>query len=83
MKQSVLLVMVVFCFHWVVVDGVEINEMQQPSVIWHMSRQAPMVALTFDDGPTPEITPKILQVLLEKNVPATFFWLDIWLCVIQ
>lgn len=31
------------------------------------------VALTFDDGPNPEVTPRILQVLKEKNVKATFF----------
>jgi cellulose synthase/poly-beta-1,6-N-acetylglucosamine synthase-like glycosyltransferase/peptidoglycan/xylan/chitin deacetylase (PgdA/CDA1 family) len=31
------------------------------------------LALTFDDGPDPEWTPKILDILKEKNVPATFF----------
>jgi peptidoglycan-N-acetylglucosamine deacetylase len=31
------------------------------------------LALTFDDGPDPTWTPKILDVLKEKNVPATFF----------
>jgi len=31
------------------------------------------VAITFDDGPDPEWTPKILDVLKEKNVKATFF----------
>ena len=31
------------------------------------------VALTFDDGPDPEWTPKILQILKEKNAPAAFF----------
>ena len=31
------------------------------------------VALTFDDGPDPKWTPKILQLLKEKNAPATFF----------
>lgn len=30
-------------------------------------------ALTFDDGPDPSYTPKILRILKEKNVPATFF----------
>jgi len=32
-----------------------------------------LVALTFDDGPDPNWTPKILDVLKAKNVPATFF----------
>ena len=31
------------------------------------------VALTFDDGPDPKWTPKILQILKEKNAPAAFF----------
>jgi cellulose synthase/poly-beta-1,6-N-acetylglucosamine synthase-like glycosyltransferase/peptidoglycan/xylan/chitin deacetylase (PgdA/CDA1 family)/spore germination protein YaaH len=31
------------------------------------------IAITFDDGPDPEWTPKILDVLKEKNVKATFF----------
>jgi cellulose synthase/poly-beta-1,6-N-acetylglucosamine synthase-like glycosyltransferase/spore germination protein YaaH/peptidoglycan/xylan/chitin deacetylase (PgdA/CDA1 family) len=31
------------------------------------------VALTFDDGPDEEWTPKILKVLKEKNAPAAFF----------
>jgi peptidoglycan/xylan/chitin deacetylase (PgdA/CDA1 family) len=31
------------------------------------------VALTFDDGPTPEATDRILSILREKGVKATFF----------
>jgi peptidoglycan-N-acetylglucosamine deacetylase len=31
------------------------------------------VALTFDDGPDPEWTPQILEILREEHVPATFF----------
>ncbi|HUN87984.1 MAG TPA: glycosyltransferase [Terriglobales bacterium] len=31
------------------------------------------VAITFDDGPDPQWTPKILDVLKEKKAPATFF----------
>ncbi|MGA2388438.1 MAG: glycosyltransferase [Candidatus Sulfotelmatobacter sp.] len=35
------------------------------------------VALTFDDGPDPEWTPKILDVLKRENAPATFFLIGI------
>ncbi len=35
------------------------------------------VALTFDDGPDPEWTPKILDVLKEKHATATFFLIGI------
>lgn len=31
------------------------------------------IALTFDDGPDPESTPRILDILLENNLKATFF----------
>ena len=33
----------------------------------------PMVALTFDDGPTPGVTDQILDVLAQYNARATFF----------
>src|ERR1700735_4742451 len=33
------------------------------------------VALTFDDGPDPESTPRFLQVLADRQVRATFFLL--------
>jgi peptidoglycan-N-acetylglucosamine deacetylase len=33
----------------------------------------PMVALTFDDGPDPEYTPRILDALAGSNALATFF----------
>jgi len=31
------------------------------------------VALTFDDGPSPDFTPRILAILKRRHVPATFF----------
>lgn len=34
---------------------------------------APMVALTFDDGPSPDVTGKILKVLKDNYSSATFF----------
>ena len=33
--------------------------------------------LTFDDGPTPDITPGILDILLQENIRATFFILPV------
>lgn len=32
-----------------------------------------MVAFTFDDGPNPETTPKVIDALEKYNIPATFF----------
>lgn len=34
-----------------------------------------LVALTFDDGPSSTTTPRLLDVLYKKDVPATFFML--------
>ena len=32
-----------------------------------------VIAITFDDGPHPQITPQLLKILKEKQVKATFF----------
>jgi peptidoglycan/xylan/chitin deacetylase (PgdA/CDA1 family) len=39
----------------------------------HGPRGSGEVCLTFDDGPHPEYTPRLLDVLGELGVPATFF----------
>jgi peptidoglycan-N-acetylglucosamine deacetylase len=39
---------------------------------------AKRVALTFDDGPSAAFTPKILTILDEKQVHATFFLVGVW-----
>ena len=33
------------------------------------------IALTFDDGPHPTLTPRILAILEKYGIPATFLWL--------
>ena len=35
-----------------------------------------VIYLTFDDGPSDNVTPKILKILKKYNVPATFFIID-------
>lgn len=42
-------------------------------VIWRGNAKEKKIFLTFDDGPTPEITPWILDLLDTYNVKATFF----------
>jgi len=43
-------------------------------LVWKMPQQeAPTVYLTFDDGPHPEATPFVLDLLKEYNARATFF----------
>ena len=38
-----------------------------------MPSQEKEIYLTFDDGPVPEVTPGVLEILLERDVKATFF----------
>ena len=45
----------------------------QPDIYRRGSRDSNMVAITFDDGPSREFTPAILDILKEYDVPATFF----------
>jgi peptidoglycan-N-acetylglucosamine deacetylase len=41
--------------------------------ISHGPRNLPLVALTFDDGPDPEVTPAVLDALGSSGARATFF----------
>jgi peptidoglycan-N-acetylglucosamine deacetylase len=45
------------------------------SVVWAGAGPERRVALTFDDGPHPEWTPRVLAALEAEDVPATFFCL--------
>jgi peptidoglycan/xylan/chitin deacetylase (PgdA/CDA1 family) len=45
------------------------------SVAWAGAGHARRVALTFDDGPHPDWTPRVLAALEAEDVPATFFCL--------
>jgi peptidoglycan/xylan/chitin deacetylase (PgdA/CDA1 family) len=41
--------------------------------LWHGPRSGAEVALTFDDGPHPETTPRVLEQLASADARATFF----------
>jgi cellulose synthase/poly-beta-1,6-N-acetylglucosamine synthase-like glycosyltransferase/peptidoglycan/xylan/chitin deacetylase (PgdA/CDA1 family)/spore germination protein YaaH len=50
------------------------SKFPQFPTLYHQGAGAPhQVALTFDDGPDPEWTPKILDILKAANVKAAFF----------
>jgi peptidoglycan-N-acetylglucosamine deacetylase len=42
-------------------------------VLWYVDTDAPVFALTFDDGPSPQTTPGLLEVLARHRARATFF----------
>lgn len=46
-----------------------------PNFIWNFPDEKEGVFLTFDDGPTQEITPWVLEQLRKYNAKATFFCL--------
>jgi polysaccharide deacetylase family sporulation protein PdaB len=53
----------------------------EPPLIYltaHGNPDLPEIALTFDDGPAPQYTEAILQVLRSHRVKATFFLLGRW-----
>lgn len=43
------------------------------SVEFRIKTEEKAIFLTFDDGPVPEVTPKVLELLREYNAKATFF----------
>lgn len=46
-----------------------------PGMIWRISTSEPVIYLTFDDGPTPDLTPWLLDLLNDYRARATFFCL--------
>lgn len=42
-------------------------------VVWRKDASSKVVYLTFDDGPIPECTPELLDILAHYGVKATFF----------
>jgi peptidoglycan/xylan/chitin deacetylase (PgdA/CDA1 family) len=44
-----------------------------PNYIWNIDSNEKTLYLTFDDGPTPEITDWVLECLKKYNAKATFF----------
>ncbi|MBA3732976.1 glycosyltransferase [Patescibacteria group bacterium] len=49
------------------------NDYPKPYVITQYGKSDRKIALTFDDGPDDSYTSKILDILKNKNAPATFF----------
>ena len=52
---------------------VRIKDIFQALYLYAVFRTGSSVYLTFDDGPIPEVTPKVLEILAKYGVKATFF----------
>lgn len=44
-----------------------------PGFVWDIPNNEKKIYLTFDDGPTPEVTKWVLDILNQHNIKATFF----------
>lgn len=50
-----------------------LRSLTRKNLTWQIDNQPGKIFLTFDDGPIPEITPQVLDILEEYNAKATFF----------
>ena len=51
----------------------KMTTLPEPYEVSQNGAQPGKVAITFDDGPDPSYTPKILDILKQEHAPATFF----------
>jgi cellulose synthase/poly-beta-1,6-N-acetylglucosamine synthase-like glycosyltransferase/spore germination protein YaaH/peptidoglycan/xylan/chitin deacetylase (PgdA/CDA1 family) len=59
------------------IDGETFKNLPEPYRMARYGASKNELAMTFDDGPDPEWTPKILDVLKREQVPGTFFLIGI------
>src|SRR5271157_1187284 len=59
------------------IDGEDFKSLPEPYRVARYGGSKNQVAMTFDDGPDPQWTPKILDVLKREHVPAAFFLIGI------
>ncbi|MFZ0800455.1 MAG: glycosyltransferase, partial [Terriglobales bacterium] len=59
------------------IDGEDFKSLPEPYRVARYGFSKNQLAMTFDDGPDPEWTPKILDVLKREHVPGTFFLIGI------
>ncbi len=63
--------------HTKLITDENFQSMPEPYRVGRYGYSPNKVALTFDDGPDPDWTPKILDVLKREHAPATFFLIGI------
>jgi len=52
---------------------VPVLERLTPNILYRIGTTKPLVALSFDDGPNPQFTPQVLELLRQNDARATFF----------
>ncbi|GHE08897.1 polysaccharide deacetylase family protein [Klenkia taihuensis] len=53
-------------------EGEAVARLGTHRVVWSTTVTSPVACISFDDGPTPEFTPRILEALAAAGVTATF-----------
>jgi peptidoglycan/xylan/chitin deacetylase (PgdA/CDA1 family) len=73
--NTILFLIPLFCFQVNVDASTQNREAYEKTgrVIWEVNTKEKLVALTFDDGPHPVLTPQILDILAKHDAKATFF----------
>ncbi|MGA2236308.1 MAG: glycosyltransferase [Terriglobales bacterium] len=59
------------------IDGETFKSLPEPYRVARYGASKNQLAMTFDDGPDPQWTPKILDVLKREHVPGAFFLIGI------
>jgi cellulose synthase/poly-beta-1,6-N-acetylglucosamine synthase-like glycosyltransferase/spore germination protein YaaH/peptidoglycan/xylan/chitin deacetylase (PgdA/CDA1 family) len=63
--------------HSGLIDGETFKSLPEPYRVARYGASKNQLAMTFDDGPDPQWTPKILDVLKREHVPGAFFLIGI------
>ena len=63
----------VLCCLFLLIRFLTFSSVAEVKVYRSVETEKKQIALTFDDGPHPRLTPKILEILARYNVSATFF----------
>src|SRR5437016_3728935 len=56
-----------------VTDTTRARQLVQPDAVFRLQTDKRIVALSFDDGPDPDYTPRVLELLDQYRAKATFF----------
>ncbi|MHB0884927.1 MAG: polysaccharide deacetylase family protein [Bacillota bacterium] len=58
---------------WAAVSRASARGGTNPNLVWYVQTDEPVIALTFDDGPDPTYTRRVLATLRRYGAKATFF----------
>lgn len=63
--------------NWTLLDNGRVREILDRHFLLRVPTEEKRIALTFDDGPSPRNTPRLLEMLERRGIRATFFLLGL------